>query len=158
MQHRVILPCLVVGLVLLSLVSANVYADSLQITSVSVPSSVGAGQALTVVVTISYFIQTMAGEGLALMILQHTEMGNAYTLTSGSANCYIPSYNPAVCFITASDFQGTVTVSVTLNAPQTVGLWRPSVIVAVTSSTANMGSLTVIGSTFKVLTITVTNS
>jgi len=151
------LPFVLAGLVFLLLVTENVYADSLQITHLSYPSSVGAGQPLTVTVTLSYSIQSVEGEGLALMILLHTETGPAYALTSGSSNCYISSYNPQVCFITPSE-SNVVTVSVTLNAPQTVGLWKPSVVIAITSATANIGSLTVVGSTSKLLTITVTSS
>ena len=138
MQRKILLPCLLVMLVLLALVARSVSAqrwDVVKITNVSAPSSVGAGQSLTVRVTVGYALQLMTLESLVVGVREHTEIGNFYPLTVVSSNCRI-SLDRLLCFADTSGYPswggaGYLTVSLTLNAPNATGRWQPSVIVAI---------------------------
>ena len=136
MQRKIMQPYLLVIIVVLALVIQSVSAqrwDNVKITSVSAPSSIRAGQSLTVRVTVGYTLQFMAPESLVVGIREHTEIGNFYPLTAVSSNCHL-SLNQQLCFADTSGYSSwggveNLNVSLTLNAPNAAGSWQPTVIV-----------------------------
>ena len=136
MQAKILLPCILV--VLLALVIQGVSAqrwDNVKISSVSAPASVGAGQPLTIGVTVGYTLGLMATESLIVGIDNNTEIGNFYPLIAVSSNCRL-SLNQSLCFADTSGYSSwggveDLNVSLTLNAPHAAGSWQPSVIVAI---------------------------
>ena len=157
MQRKITLPCILGILVLLALGAQNVSGapgDMIQITNVSAPPTVGAGQSLTVMATVSYSLQL--GENLALGIVVHGNSGvtSSYPLTSMSSNCIVGMLGQ-VCVAQTSVTEGVFTATLTLNAPNTLGAWQPSVVAFIARGT-NPVVLTVVQSASSVLTITVT--
>ncbi len=138
MQRKITQLYLLVVIVLLVLVTQSVSAqrwDNVKITSVSAPLSIGAGQSLTVRVTVGYTLQFMAPESLVVGIREQTETGNFYPLTAVSSNCRI-FLNQQLCLADTSGYSRwggveDLNVSLTLNAPNAAGSWQPSVIVAI---------------------------
>ena len=129
--------------------------EYVQITSVNVPTSVGAGQPVTFSITVSYDL--LETEELAIAIMPHTEAGSPYPLISASSNCNAPT-DTTVCFaqIGQSFTPNVITVSFTLVAPSTPQTWRPSVF-----AMSVIPSLTTVGytpqqTTYQVVTVNVT--
>jgi hypothetical protein len=167
MQRKIVLPCLLAMLVLLTLVAQtfgqSVRYGTIQITGVNAPASVGVSQPVTISITVSYeFMQPMMSEFVAIALSPHTETGNPYPIL-GSTGCYpssqsgIPSSESVCLAETTEGFftPGIVTVSFTLTAPSTPETWRPVALasIAVTNAEAYLAAE---DTTFQVVIITVT--
>ncbi|MGD0177869.1 MAG: zinc ribbon domain-containing protein [Candidatus Bathyarchaeia archaeon] len=123
MLRRNLLAGVVFALVLLVLVAHDVSGQmggSVRITQVDAPTTVAAGQTLTVTTTISYSIAPgFSGQGLMVMVLDHTgAMGNPYAITASSCEGYTYP-DLSICAISPSNPNGDLTVSFTLTAPNT---------------------------------------
>jgi Rhomboid family len=122
-SQRNLLSSIVVVLVLLVLVTHDAsgqFGGTVQITQVNAPSTVAAGQSLTVIITVSYSLLSGVGLGqyVVVAVLDHTgTMGKPYPITGSSCEGY--QYpNESICSITPSDAQGHLSVGFTLTAPQ----------------------------------------
>jgi len=133
MQPRIMLACALFSLVLL-LSSRNVSAQSnsiqiIQITNVTAPASVPAGQPLTVNVTISFKLPNAESVIVALMsFMPSPQTAYPYQVTEISGSPFSCSASiSSVCNVQlpTGTNQGTFTASFTLDAPTLVGAWQP---------------------------------
>jgi hypothetical protein len=134
MQSR-ILPCFLIAFVFLLMITRSVSAQSgiVQITKVTAPTSVAAGQQLTVTVTISFNLPNAQSVIVALMpFMPSLQMGYPYQVSEISGSPYSCAVSiSSVCNVQLpiGTNQGTFTASFTLDAPNLVGAWQPIAIV-----------------------------
>jgi hypothetical protein len=133
MQLRKLLTFLIVALVAFTLVPRAVsvsYADA-KITNVVAPNTVVAGQPVTVSITTSYSMNTMALQVLSVAIIDRPNPNSAdsFPITATSCPSSGSSSNPqSICSyapgITNGWSTGDFTVSFTLTAPNYATTWN----------------------------------
>jgi len=131
MRYKILLACVLFTLIL-SLSSRNVSAQStasVQITNVTAPASVPAGQPLTVTVAISFKLpnsQSLIVSLMSFMPSLQTSYPYQVSVISGSPfSCAVTISSVCNVQLPAGTNQGTFTASFTLDAPSLVGAWQP---------------------------------
>ncbi|HUK28373.1 MAG TPA: hypothetical protein VLV31_08115 [Candidatus Acidoferrales bacterium] len=135
-MHKILLIVLVLlAIAFLSLQNVSAQAAVIQIINVAAPSTVAAGQPLTVAVTISFHLQFILT--VIIAVVPTSEGGAPYpaSAVSGSPYSCADSTTSACDVVLPFDtLQGNTTASFTFNAPNQVGVWKPVAVVYVGSS------------------------
>lgn len=164
MQRRNLLSFVFVAIVV-GVLSSHVSAQGIcsptcvHVANVYAPATVAAGQTLTVTVTVSYAVNVVAGQGLIIAILDHTENGKPFHTTSITpGSCVSPSAE-SICFPPVNGSpgisHGEFTASFTLTAPNQAETWNLYVFGMVSQLNFGSPDYTVVSTNFKTVPIEV---